>query len=151
MLKQIRIFFFTAPCLVIKDGPSFLSTVNDIDSSLTNTNDWTLTYLLLFPKASLDISAKTLILNATMNYIISTTRFVENLFSVCLSNSFLFFFTFTWNFLHGISFFNQVSLEYLKYLVIVIFNFLFYLFLCTIFLLYIYIYTQIYIRNTNII
>ena len=102
MLKQIRIFFFTAPCLVIKDGPSFLSTVNDIDSSLTNTNDWTLTYLLLFPKASLDISAKTLILNATMNYIISTTRFVENLFSVCLSNSFLFFFYiymefFTWN------------------------------------------------------
>ena len=47
-----------------------LSTVNDIDTSLTNTYDSMLTYLLLSSKASLDTSANTFILNATMNYII---------------------------------------------------------------------------------
>ena len=56
---------------------TLLSTVNDIDSSLTNTNDSMLTHILLFGKASLDISANTLILNATMNYIISKNRFEE--------------------------------------------------------------------------
>ena len=56
---------------------TLLSTVNDIDSSLTNTNDSMLTHILLFGKASLDISANTPILNATMNYIISKNRFEE--------------------------------------------------------------------------
>ena len=78
MLKQIHIFFFTAPCLLIKDTPSWA--VKDIDSSLTNTNDSILTHILLFGKASLDTSANTLLLNATMNYIISTNRFEESLF-----------------------------------------------------------------------
>ena len=58
---------------------TLLSTVNDIDSSLTNTDDTTLTDILLFGKASLDITANTLILNATMNYI-STNRFEISLF-----------------------------------------------------------------------
>ena len=53
---------------------------NDIDSSLTNANDLHVTHILLFGKASLDISANTLILNATMNHIISTNRFEESLF-----------------------------------------------------------------------
>ena len=57
-----------------------LSTVNDIDSSLTNNDDTTLTDLLPFGTASLDITANTLILNATINYIISTNRFEVNLF-----------------------------------------------------------------------
>ena len=52
-----------------------MSAVNDIDSSLTNTNDSILTHILLSGKAFLDVSANTLILNATMNYIISTNRF----------------------------------------------------------------------------
>ena len=60
--------------------PPPLNTVNDIDSSLTNTNHTILTHILLFGKASLDISANTLILNATMNYIISTNRFEVSLF-----------------------------------------------------------------------
>ena len=51
-----------------------MSTVNDIDSSLTNTNDTALTDILLFGKASLDKTANILILNATMNYVISTNR-----------------------------------------------------------------------------
>ena len=82
MLKQIHIFFFTAPCLLIKDAPSWAQLINDSDSFLTNTNDSILTHILLFGKASLDISANTLMLNATMKYIISTNRFQESLFLV---------------------------------------------------------------------
>ena len=44
-----------------------LSTVNDIDSSLTNIIDSILTHILLFGKASLDISANTPRFNATNN------------------------------------------------------------------------------------
>ena len=70
--------------------------MNDIDSSndkYTNysddkysnvkyTNDSILTHILLFGKVSLDISANTLILTATMKYIISTNRFQKSLFLV---------------------------------------------------------------------
>ena len=80
MLKQIHIFF-TAPCLLIKDAPSWAQLMN-IDSSLTNTNDSILTHILLFGKASLDISANAVILNATMKYIISPNRIQESLFLV---------------------------------------------------------------------
>ena len=41
-----------------------LNTVNDVDSFLTNTNDSILTHILLFGKASLNISANTLIPDA---------------------------------------------------------------------------------------
>ena len=51
--------------IIIKDAPS-----NDIDSSLINTNESKLTHFLLFGKASLDISANTLIFNAFINSII---------------------------------------------------------------------------------
>ena len=54
--------------------------MNDIDNSLKNTNDSILTHILLFGQASLDISANTLILNATRKYVISTNRFQESLF-----------------------------------------------------------------------
>ena len=70
--------------------------MNDIDSSndkYTNysddkysnvkyTNDSILTHILLFGKVSLDISANTLILTATMKYIISTNRFQKSLLLV---------------------------------------------------------------------
>ena len=59
---------------------TLLSTVNDIDSSLTNTNDFILTYILIYGKATLDTSANTLLSNATMNYIILTNIFKESLF-----------------------------------------------------------------------
>ena len=77
-LNKCTFFFFTAPCLLIKDAPSWAQLMN-IDSSLTNTNDSILTHILLFGQASLDISANTLILNATRKYIISTKRFQESL------------------------------------------------------------------------
>ena len=49
-------------------------------ASLTNTNDMIWTDILLFGNVSLDISANTLLLNATMNYITSTNKSEENLF-----------------------------------------------------------------------
>ena len=54
--------------------------MNDIGSSLTNTNDSIFTHILLLGKASLDTFANTLLLNAPMNYIISTNRFEKSLF-----------------------------------------------------------------------
>ena len=72
-------FFLYCP-LFINQRCTLLSTVNDIDCSLTNTNDSILTHILLFGKASLDTSANNLLLDATMNYIISTNRFEESLF-----------------------------------------------------------------------
>ena len=74
-----RHFFLYCP-LFTNQRRTLLSTVKDIDSSLTNTNDSILTHFLLFGKASLDTSANTLLLNATMSYIISTNRFEESLF-----------------------------------------------------------------------
>ena len=71
-------FFLYCP-LFTNQRRTLLSTVKDIDSSLTNTNDSIMTHIL-FGKASLDTSANTLLLNATMNYIISTTRFEESIF-----------------------------------------------------------------------
>ena len=82
MLKQIHIFFFAAPCLPVKDASSWAQLMNDINSSLTYTNDSILTHTLLFGQASLDISANTLILNATRKYVVSTNRFQESLFLV---------------------------------------------------------------------
>ena len=72
-------FFLYCP-LFTNQRRTLLSTVNDIDSSLTNTNDSILTYILLFGKASLDTSTNTLLLNATMNYIISTNIFEGSIF-----------------------------------------------------------------------
>ena len=60
-------FFFAAPCLPVKDASSRAQLMNDINSSLTYTNDSILTHTLLFGQASLNISANTLILNATRN------------------------------------------------------------------------------------
>ena len=71
-------FFLYCP-LFSDQKCTVLNPVNDIDSSLKNTNDTILTHILVFGKASLDISASTLILNATMNYI-STNRFEVTLF-----------------------------------------------------------------------
>ena len=67
-------FFLYCP-LFTNQRRTLLSAVNDIDISLTNTNDLILTHILVFGKASLDISANTLTLNATMIYIMSTNRF----------------------------------------------------------------------------
>ena len=88
-------FFLYCP-LFTNQRRTILSTVNNIDSSYDKytddsndkysnvkyTNDSILTHILLFGKVSLDISANTLILTATMKYIISMNRFQKSLFLV---------------------------------------------------------------------
>ena len=64
---------------------------DDKYSNVKYTNDSILTHILLFGKVSLDISANTLILTATMKYIISTKRFQKSLllvFSIFISLTF---------------------------------------------------------------
>ena len=59
-------YFFLYYPLLSNQRCTIFSTVNDIDSSLTNTNDSILT-LIIFLVKLFRISADTLILNATMN------------------------------------------------------------------------------------
>ena len=81
MLKQTRIFFLYCP-LFTNQRHTLLSTVNDIDSLLTNTNDSVLTHILLFGKASLDTSENALILNATMNKkVLFSNLYISAIFS----------------------------------------------------------------------
>ena len=76
-----QICFFSRYCpLFSNQRCALLSTANDIDSSSINTDDTTSTHFLLFGKASLEITANTLTLNATMNYIKTTNRFEVSLF-----------------------------------------------------------------------
>ena len=77
---EINMHFFLYCPLFSNKRCTLLSTVNAIGSSLTNTHDIALIDILLFRKPSLDITANTPILNATMNYIILTNRFEESLF-----------------------------------------------------------------------
>ena len=127
MLKQIHIFFFTSLCVLIKYAPSWAQLMNNIDSSLTNTNDSILTHILLFGQASLDISANTLIINARRQYIISTKRFQESYFSV-FRNSLLYF--------HLFNFFRILIMSFLETIHSYSFGFkvCFYLFINIIFL-----------------
>ena len=58
--KSTHFFLY---CLFLSNQRcTLLNTVNDIDSPLTNTDDMILTHIILFGKASLDISANTLLL-----------------------------------------------------------------------------------------
>ena len=58
---------------------------NDSNAKYSNakyTNDSILSHILLFGKVSLDISVNTLMLTATMKYILSTNKFRKSLFLV---------------------------------------------------------------------
>ena len=67
-------FFLYCPFLS-NQRCTLLNTVNDIDSSLTNTDDVILTHIILFGKASLDISANTLLLKGAPS---SLRKFLAN-------------------------------------------------------------------------
>ena len=67
-------FFLYCP-LLSNEKYTLLSTVNNTDSSLTNTNDSILDHILPCHKSSFDTSSNPLIPNATMNYLISKNRF----------------------------------------------------------------------------
>ena len=131
---------------------------NDKYSNVKYTNDSILTHILLFGKVSLDISANTLILTATMKYIISMNRFQKSLFLVfCnfllyfhLFNFFPYPYVFFFETIHSYSFSSWVCFYLFINIIFFTFsfwlypddsrifkalnNFLFYLFVCAIFI-----------------
>ena len=56
---------------------TLLSTLNNIDSKILETNDSSMTQTLLFGSTSFDSETNTLVLNATIDYILSTERFEQ--------------------------------------------------------------------------
>ena len=59
---------------------SLLSTIRNIDCKLLENTDSSLTQTLLYGNPSLDINTNSLILNAAIDFILSTKRFEEVLF-----------------------------------------------------------------------
>ena len=57
-----------------------LTTLNNIDSKILDSNDSYLTQSFLFGSTSFDSETNTLVLYATINYTLSTERFEESLF-----------------------------------------------------------------------
>ena len=62
------------------DRSSLLSTIRNIDCKLLEITDSSLTHTLLYGNPSFDIITNSLILNATIDFILSTKRFEEALF-----------------------------------------------------------------------
>ena len=62
------------------DRSSLLSTIRNIDCKLLEITDSSLTQTLLYGNPSFDIITNSLILNATIDFILSTKRFEETLF-----------------------------------------------------------------------
>ena len=72
---------FLLHCPIFHDKRhTLLSTLNNIDSKILESNDSYLTQTLLFGSISFDSETNTLVLNATIDYILSTERFEESLF-----------------------------------------------------------------------
>ena len=67
MLKEIRMVFLKASCLLFKDAP-----LRARSMFLTDSKELCLSHTFLFGKTALDISANTLTFNGTMNDIISS-------------------------------------------------------------------------------
>ena len=59
---------------------TLLSTIKNIDCRLLDVTETVLTKALLFGNCSVDAETNTQILNATIEYILSTKRFDESLF-----------------------------------------------------------------------
>ena len=72
---------FLLHCPIFHDKRhTLLSTLNNIDSKILESNDSYLTQTLLFGSTSFDSETNTLVLNATIDYILSTERFEQPLF-----------------------------------------------------------------------
>ena len=76
ILNQLRTFFFTAP----RERLTLLRTRANIDNNLLDLCEPVLKRTLHFGSNSFDTDANTNVLNATIEYIISTKRFDELLF-----------------------------------------------------------------------
>ena len=81
MLNQLLTIFFTALYSQSKD--TLLNTISQIDNKLLHSNESNLIQHLLFGDPSRETKTNTEILNATVNYVLSTKRFDEQLFSEC--------------------------------------------------------------------
>ena len=77
-MNQLRTFFFTVPCII--DRRTLLSTLVNIDNNLLELCEAVLIRTLLFGSNSFDTDANANVLNATIEYILSTKRFDEPLF-----------------------------------------------------------------------
>ena len=137
---ETNMHFFLYCRLFSNKRCTLLSKVNDIFSSLTNTDDITLNDIPFFGEAPLDITANTLILNATMNYILSywskfilvfcnfhLNLYLFNFFRILISflrlyihisPSFFYIFYEQYYFLNISFMCTQFSFEYLRHLVI---------------------------------
>ena len=72
---------FLLHCPIFHDKRhTLLSTLNNIDSKILESDDSYLTQTLLFGSISFDSETNKLVLNATIDYILSTERFEEPLF-----------------------------------------------------------------------
>ena len=72
---------FLLHCPIFHDiRHTLLSTLDNIDSKILKSNDSYLTQTLLFGSTSFDSETNTLVLNATIDYILSTERFEQPLF-----------------------------------------------------------------------
>ena len=72
---------FLRHCPIFHDKRhTLLSTLNNIDPKILESNDFYLTQTLLFGSTSVDSETNTLVLNATIDYTLSTERFEEPLF-----------------------------------------------------------------------
>ena len=72
-------FFLDCP-LFTNERSTLFSTLRNLDSKRFDNTDSLLTNILLFGKESLNTDQNTAILNATMEFILSTKRFDEPLF-----------------------------------------------------------------------
>ena len=68
--------FFTVQHILLKDV--FLSTIGNINNNLLDLCEPVLIKTLLFGSNSFDTSANTNVLNATIEYVLSTKRFEES-------------------------------------------------------------------------
>ena len=62
------------------DRSSLFSTIRNTDCKLLEITDFSLTHILLYGNPSFDIITNSLILNTTIDFILSTKRFEETLF-----------------------------------------------------------------------
>ena len=80
MLNQLFTISFTALYSQSKD--TLLNTISQINNKLLDTNESNLIHLL-FGDPSRDRKTNTEILNATINYVLTTKRYDERLFYEC--------------------------------------------------------------------
>ena len=82
MWKRYRIYepFLSPIFLIFKERQVLIDEIRDIDSSLTNQNEISLFYTLLFGKENMSGSENLHILNATIEYILSAEKFNVPLF-----------------------------------------------------------------------